>query len=139
MKYAVQVHINTEVHMRQSFRSFRSQSCGQDLAEYALLVSFLALFIVCGLLSLGVSINDFYNTEASRLVDAIGGGGGGGGGGNPGGGNDPGTGTGGGSAGGGGGSGGGADSGNGSGSGGDQGGGSTDPPGGAIGDNPPPP
>jgi Flp pilus assembly pilin Flp len=124
--------------MRRSLRSFRLESCGQDLAEYALLVSFLAVVVVIGLLSFGASITHSYNTEASRLADAVAGGAGSGGGGNQGGGNDSGTGTGAGSADGGGGGGGGAGSGGGSGGGaGDQGGGNTDPPGGAIGDQQP--
>jgi Flp pilus assembly pilin Flp len=122
--------------MRRSLRSFRLESCGQDLAEYALLVSFLAVVVVIGLLSFGVSLTHSYNAEASRLTDAVAGGTGSGGGGNQSGGADSGTGTGGGAGvGGGGGGGGGAGSGGGSGSGGGGQGGNTDPPGGAIGDD----
>jgi Flp pilus assembly pilin Flp len=123
--------------MRRWLRSFLRQTCAADLTEYALLVAFLAIAIIVGLNSIGLTINHTYEAQASRLTDAMSAGTGAGSGGGASGGGSPGTGAGGGTPGGGGsgaGSGGGAAGGGGSGSG--PGGGDTGTSGGTIGSPP---
>lgn len=113
--------------MRQWFRSFRHDDGGDDMTEYALLLSFIAVMVAIALLSLGTSINQSLSSAGSRIVGATAGGGSAGGG-SPGGGTDSGAGS---SSGGGG---GGSASG---GTGGDSGqsGGTEDPDGGAVGND----
>jgi Flp pilus assembly pilin Flp len=117
--------------MRRWLRSFLRQTCAADLTEYALLVAFLAIAIIVGLHSLGLTINYTYETQASRLTDAMSGAAGTGSGGGQGGSGSPGTGAGGSNPGGGG-SGAGSGDGPGGGGGSDPGGGDTGTSGGTI-------
>ena len=77
-------------------KRFVGEDCAQDLIEYALLVTFIALAVVTGLQSLGVAVNGQYGVASSVIsgaatpdADGDDGGNGGGNPGNP----DPGTGT----------------------------------------------
>jgi Flp pilus assembly pilin Flp len=122
--------------MRRWLRSFLQQTYAADLTEYALLVAFLAIAIIVGLNSLGLTIDHLYEAQASRLIDAMSAGNGAGSGGGQGGSGSPGTGGGGSNPGGGGGA--GSPGGPGGGGGGDSGGGQADTPGGTIDGNPQP-
>ena len=52
------------------WRSLREDD-GQDLAEYAFLLAFIAALCILGLQQLGVAINDTYNTVSTSLVSSV--------------------------------------------------------------------
>ncbi len=57
--------------MHQFFwRSLREDD-GQDLAEYAFLLAFIAALCILGLQQLGTAVNDTYNTVSSSLVNSM--------------------------------------------------------------------
>jgi Flp pilus assembly pilin Flp len=53
-----------------AWRSLREDD-GQDLAEYAFLLAFIAALCILGLQQLGVAINDTYNTVSTSLVSSV--------------------------------------------------------------------
>jgi Flp pilus assembly pilin Flp len=53
--------------MRKSIKSFISNNLGQDLVEYALLLTFLALAAIGILPTLANSINNVFSRSASTL------------------------------------------------------------------------
>ena len=44
---------------------------GQDLAEYAFLLAFIAALCILALQQLGTAVNDTYNTVSTSLVDSV--------------------------------------------------------------------
>ncbi len=44
---------------------------GQDLAEYAFLLAFIAALCILALQQLGTSLNDTYNTASSSLIGSV--------------------------------------------------------------------
>ena len=44
---------------------------GQDLAEYAFLLAFIAALCILALQQLGTSVNDTYNATSSSLVGSV--------------------------------------------------------------------
>jgi Flp pilus assembly pilin Flp len=87
--------------MKQWPRHFIHDKRGQDLAEYALLLGFIAMLVVVSLASLGYSVNLRFGDASARMSGALTpgdgehGGSSGGGGGTPGGGTNTGGGSGG--------------------------------------------
>jgi Flp pilus assembly pilin Flp len=51
-------------------RSLREDD-GQDLAEYAFLLAFIAALCILALQQLGTAVNDTYHTVSSSLVDSM--------------------------------------------------------------------
>ena len=56
--------------LKFAWRSLREDD-GQDLAEYAFLLAFIAALCILGLQQLGVAINDTYNTVSTSLVSSV--------------------------------------------------------------------
>jgi Flp pilus assembly pilin Flp len=52
------------------WRSLREEG-GQDLAEYAFLLAFIAALCILALQQLGTAVNDTYNTVSTSLVDSV--------------------------------------------------------------------
>jgi Flp pilus assembly pilin Flp len=44
---------------------------GQDLAEYAFLLAFIAALCILALQQLGTSVNDTYNATSSSLIGSV--------------------------------------------------------------------
>lgn len=44
---------------------------GQDLAEYAFLLAFVAALCILALQQLGTAVNDTYNTASSSLIGSV--------------------------------------------------------------------
>ncbi|MBU4234263.1 MAG: Flp family type IVb pilin [Proteobacteria bacterium] len=51
--------------------TFISDDEGATAAEYGLLVTLIALAILVGVAALGTSISDLYNSNASRVSEAL--------------------------------------------------------------------
>ena len=51
-------------------RSLREDD-GQDLAEYAFLLAFIAALCILAIQQLGTAVNDTYHTVSSSLVDSL--------------------------------------------------------------------
>ena len=51
-------------------RSLREDD-GQDLAEYAFLLAFIAALCILAIQQLGTGVNDTYHTVSSSLVDSL--------------------------------------------------------------------
>jgi len=49
----------------------RHEDEGQDLAEYAFLLAFIAALCILALQQLGTSLNDTYNTASSSLIGSV--------------------------------------------------------------------
>ena len=56
--------------MKALFNRFVREESGQDLIEYLLLGTLIAIVVVVGAGALGVSVNDWYNTM-SGWVDGL--------------------------------------------------------------------
>jgi Flp pilus assembly pilin Flp len=52
------------------WRSLREDD-GQDLAEYAFLLAFIAALCILALQQLGTVVNDTYHTVSSSMVDSV--------------------------------------------------------------------
>jgi pilus assembly protein Flp/PilA len=50
-----------------AFTRFVRDEQGQDLIEYALLATFIALVVIVGATALGVSLNNWYGTVATNV------------------------------------------------------------------------
>lgn len=59
-----------KTYLRKIVR-FISDEEGATAAEYGLLVTLIALAILVGVVALGTSISQMYNSNASRVADAI--------------------------------------------------------------------
>ena len=44
---------------------------GQDLAEYAFLLAFVAALCILALQQLGTAVNDTYNTASSSMIGSV--------------------------------------------------------------------
>ncbi len=53
--------------MRKYFSRFVREEEGQDLIEYALLATFVALLAAVGANALGTNLNTWYNTVAGKV------------------------------------------------------------------------
>jgi pilus assembly protein Flp/PilA len=54
--------------MKQLFVRLAREEEGQDLVEYALLITFIALACIVGMQQLGTAINNRYNSISSSLA-----------------------------------------------------------------------
>ena len=54
--------------MKQLLARFVREEEGQDLIEYALLVTFIAIVVVAGATQLGLDINGWYNAMAGQVA-----------------------------------------------------------------------
>ena len=59
--------------MKNLFVRFVREDEGQDLVEYALLITFIALACIVGMQNLGNAINSSYNAISTSLQGATGG------------------------------------------------------------------
>ena len=57
--------------MREVLVRFVRDDEGQDLVEYALLITFIALACIIGLQNLGTAINHTYNSISSSLSGVV--------------------------------------------------------------------
>ena len=58
----------------KSLRGFIVDEQGQDLVEYAMLMTFIALVCILGLQNLGTAVNRTYNSVSTSLTTSLGGG-----------------------------------------------------------------
>jgi pilus assembly protein Flp/PilA len=61
--------------MKNLFVRFVREDEGQDLVEYALLITFIALACIIGMQQLGTAINQKYQAISTSLQNSTGGGG----------------------------------------------------------------
>jgi pilus assembly protein Flp/PilA len=57
-----------EKHMKELLVRFVREDEGQDLVEYALLITFIALACIIGMQQLGTAINNRYNSISTSLA-----------------------------------------------------------------------
>ena len=54
----------------ENFKRFLRDEAAQDLVEYVMLISFIALFCILAMRTLGVAINRTYNSVEASFVAA---------------------------------------------------------------------
>jgi pilus assembly protein Flp/PilA len=61
-------HCEEYMSMKQLLVRFVNEDEGQDLVEYALLITFIALACIIGMQQLGTAINNRYNSISTSLA-----------------------------------------------------------------------
>ena len=69
-RWAARRPVRWRIEMKEMLMRFVREEEGQDLVEYALLITFIALACIVGMQQLGTAINNRYQSISSSLTNA---------------------------------------------------------------------